>query len=88
MRGNLGWKLVLGSSAAHTDWLASFYGQERLRLDVAVLRKEMYGHAINALNGMHIRSRQGYSELAARIASYDLAYQLQSTAPEALGGFL
>ena len=41
---------VLGSSAAHTDWLASFYGQERLRLDVAVLRKEMYGHAINALN--------------------------------------
>ena len=40
--------------------------------------------AINALNGMHIRSRQGYSELAARIASYDLAYQLQSTAPEAL----
>ena len=33
---------------------------------------------------MHIRSRQGYSELAARIASYDLAYQLQSTAPEAL----
>ena len=40
--------------------------------------------AINALNGMHLNNRKGYSELVARIASYDLAYQLQSTAPEAL----
>ena len=40
--------------------------------------------AINALNGMHLRNHKGYSELVARIASYDLAYQLQSTAPEAL----
>jgi len=41
-------------------------------------------NAINALNGMHLRNHKGYSELVARIASYDLAYQLQSTAPEAL----
>ena len=53
----------------------------------SVRTREMQGEridAINALNGLHIRSRKGYSELAARIASYDLAYQLQSTAPEAL----
>ena len=50
----------------------------------SVRTREMQGEridAINALNGLHISSRKGYSELAARIASYDLAYQLQSTAP-------
>jgi hypothetical protein len=40
--------------------------------------------AINALNAEHLASRPGYSELQARIAAYELAYQLQSTAPEAL----
>ncbi len=40
--------------------------------------------AINALNAEHLASRPGYSELQARIASYELAFQLQSTAPEAL----
>jgi len=40
--------------------------------------------AINALNDLHLASRPGYSELQARIASYELAYQLQSSAPEAL----
>ncbi len=39
---------------------------------------------INALNAEHLKSRPGYSELRARIASYELAFQLQSTAPEAL----
>jgi len=39
---------------------------------------------INSLNAGHLTSRPGYSELQARIASYELAYQLQSTAPEAL----
>lgn len=38
----------------------------------------------NALNAEHLASRPGYSELQARIASYELAFQLQSTAPEAL----
>ena len=41
-------------------------------------------HAINALNAEHLASRPGYSELQARISSYELAFQLQSTAPEAL----
>ncbi len=40
--------------------------------------------AINTLNADHLAKRSGYSELQARIASYELAFQLQSTAPEAL----
>ena len=39
---------------------------------------------INALNAQHLIGRQGYTELEARIANYQLAYQLQSAAPEAL----
>jgi len=39
---------------------------------------------INELNSRHLQGRESYTELSARIASYDLAYQLQSTAPEAL----
>ena len=39
---------------------------------------------LNALNAEHLASRPGYSELQARIASYELAFQLQSTAPEVL----
>jgi len=38
----------------------------------------------NQFNATHLASRPGYSELQARIASYELAFQLQSTAPEAL----
>jgi hypothetical protein len=38
----------------------------------------------NRLNAEHLASRPGYSELQARIASYELAYQLQTAAPEAL----
>ena len=37
---------------------------------------------LNRLNGLHLADRPGYSELQARIASYELAFQLQSTAPE------
>jgi hypothetical protein len=37
-----------------------------------------------ALNAEHLRRRPGYSELQARVASYELAFRLQSTAPEAL----
>lgn len=39
---------------------------------------------INTLNQAHQQVRPGYSELAARIASYELAFRLQSAAPEAL----
>ncbi len=39
---------------------------------------------INALNRLHRRNRESYSELSARMATYDLAYQLHSSAPEAL----
>jgi len=39
---------------------------------------------INTLNAEHQRTRPGNSELAARIASYELAFRLQATAPEAL----
>jgi hypothetical protein len=39
---------------------------------------------LNALNGLHVRDRPGYSELQARIASYELAFQLQASAPEAM----
>lgn len=40
--------------------------------------------AINSLNELHRRGRESYSELSARIATYDLAYQLHTSAPEAL----
>jgi len=39
---------------------------------------------VNALNADHLRDRPGYSELQARVAAYELAFQLQATAPEAL----
>jgi hypothetical protein len=39
---------------------------------------------INALNAAHLADRPGYSELQARIASYELAFQLQTAAPQAL----
>ena len=33
---------------------------------------------------VHLVDRPGYSDLRARMASYELAFQLQTTAPEAL----
>jgi hypothetical protein len=36
------------------------------------------------LNEQHLKERPGYSELSARVASYELAFQLQTAAPEAL----
>jgi hypothetical protein len=39
---------------------------------------------LNELNAAHLAARPGYSELQARIASYELAFQLQTAAPEAL----
>lgn len=40
--------------------------------------------ALRKYNEHHESTRQGNSELAARIASYELAYKMQSTAPEAV----
>lgn len=39
---------------------------------------------IQQLNAEHLRSHMGYSQLEARIASYELAYNLQAEAPEVL----
>jgi hypothetical protein len=39
---------------------------------------------IDTLNAEHLRDRPGFSELQARVASYELAFRLQTTAPEAL----
>jgi hypothetical protein len=39
---------------------------------------------INVLNAEHLHNTPGYSELQARVASYELAFQLQSSAPEML----
>ncbi|HTI69467.1 MAG TPA: DUF1501 domain-containing protein [Candidatus Limnocylindria bacterium] len=39
---------------------------------------------INTLNAEHLKDRPGFSELQARVASYELAFRLQTTAPEAL----
>src|SRR3989442_12805735 len=38
----------------------------------------------NKLNAEHLKDRPGYSELQARIASYELAFQLQTAAPEVM----
>ena len=40
--------------------------------------------SLNHLNQGHLESRWDNSNLAARIASYELAYKMQSTAPEAI----
>lgn len=39
---------------------------------------------LNQLNAEHLKDRPGYSELTARIASYEMAFQLQTSAPEVL----
>ncbi|MBI1840608.1 MAG: DUF1501 domain-containing protein [Verrucomicrobia bacterium] len=48
----------------------------------AMQRKEI--DFINELNAAHQATHPGYSELQARISSYELAFRLQSAAPEAL----
>lgn len=40
--------------------------------------------AMNAYNGSHLASRAGNSDLASRIASYELAFKMQTSAPEAV----
>lgn len=56
------------ASAAHTDTKT-----QRKQLDL-----------LAQLNENHLKARPGGSELAARAASYELAYRMQSEAPEAV----
>jgi len=63
-------------------------GQPILNLDSAsgltpTMQRDLIDTA-NVLNAEHLALRPGYSELQARIASYELAFQLQSAAPDAL----
>jgi hypothetical protein len=51
--------------------------------DTAPMQRDQID-TINALNAAHLADRPGYSELQARIASYELAFQLQTAAPQAL----
>jgi len=74
--------------AAYQGTVFRSSGQPVLNLDSAAglprdLQRDLITTA-NALNAEHLAARPGYSELQARIASYELAFQLQAAAPEAL----
>jgi uncharacterized protein DUF1501 len=74
--------------AAYQGTVFRASGQPILNLDSAAgltapMQRDLISTA-NALNAEHLAKRPGYSELQARIASYELAFQLQTTAPEAL----
>ncbi|MEM7308256.1 MAG: DUF1501 domain-containing protein [Planctomycetota bacterium] len=80
--------------AAYQGTLFRASGQPLLNLAAAPTRTGRSGmvrgmqrqqiEALNALNELHRGERPGYSELDARIAAYELSYQMQSSAPEAL----
>ena len=89
-----------GPISGATNWSSGFMpaafqgtvfrstGQPVLNLDPASgltpgMQRDLISTA-NLLNAEHLAQRPGYSELQARIASYELAFQLQTTAPEAL----
>ena len=74
--------------AAHQGTVLRTLGQPILDLrphapDSRELQREQLD-LLAAMNREHLESHPGHSELAARIASYELAFQLQSSAPEAL----
>jgi hypothetical protein len=74
--------------AAYQGTVFRASGQPILNLDsasgmTAPMQRDLITTA-NALNAGHLARHPGYSELQARIASYELAFQLQTTAPEAL----
>ncbi len=74
--------------AAYQGTVFRASGQPILHLDSASgltgpMQRDLISTA-NALNAEHLAQRPGYSELQARITSYELAFQLQATAPEAL----
>ncbi len=68
---------VFRSSGQPVLNLSSSNGQPR------AMQRDLITSA-NQLNEEHLAKRPGYSELRARIANYELAFQLQTTAPEAL----
>ena len=55
----------------HVDWMAA--GEQRLLID-----------SLNHLNAGHLSPRFDNTNLSARISSYELAYRMQATAPEAI----
>jgi hypothetical protein len=74
--------------AAYQGTVFRASGQPILNLDsasglTAPMQRDLISTA-NALNTAHLARHPGYSELQARIANYELAFQLQTTAPEAL----
>ena len=74
--------------AAYQGTVFRASGQPILNLDPAAgmtssMQRDLITTA-NVLNAAHQAGHPGYSELQARIASYELAFQLQTTAPEAL----
>ncbi|HEX2747822.1 MAG TPA: DUF1501 domain-containing protein [Verrucomicrobiales bacterium] len=74
--------------AAYQGTVLRSSGQPVLDLDSvseypAPVQRDLTG-TVNLLNAEHLAAHPGYSELQARIASYELAFQLQSSAPEAL----
>lgn len=54
------------------------------REDITRVMQRDLIETLGVLNAKHIKRRPGYSELAARISSYELAWQLQMAAPEAM----
>ena len=87
---------VLGVENWSNGWLPSIYQGTVVRpsepriLDLSPpphLRGDAQKHALaflNDLNRRHLQQRQSYSDLSARIASYELAAKMQSAAREAL----
>ena len=74
--------------AAYQGTVFRAAGQPVLNLDSAsgldaAMQRDLISTA-NELNAGHLAAHPGYSELQARIASYELAFQLQTAAPEAL----
>ncbi len=74
--------------AAYQGTVLRSVGEPILDLSPATgLSRTMQREQIDALaqlNSAHLAEHPGYSELQARIASYELAFQLQSAAPDAL----
>lgn len=74
--------------AAYQGTVFRSTGEPILALDApAGVTRVMQRDAVDtlaSLNGLHASARPGMSELQARIASYELAFQLQSSAPELL----
>ncbi|MCA9051817.1 MAG: DUF1501 domain-containing protein [Planctomycetaceae bacterium] len=74
--------------AAHQGTVFRTLGEPILDLkpftadSLAAQRRQL--EMLQALESEYIASHSGYSELAARVAAYELAFQLQFTAPEAL----